>query len=251
MNDPNAALPDAASIAATSQSMQAQQAQLMNQMNQMMSDSSLTCAPGTDCYNNQQIMDARNAYNAAVITQQTAPKTVDTTFKNYLVASQGQTGANQVLTGRFTQNGENEKANQTDQVENWIQKVDNQIKTNDNLENTAGAIRVSTASTRSILSNANEANTNATDAMNLMERKIHYTNQQLTVVNNVEYYVKLVYWLAFITWGFCVIYTRAFTLKTAGLFVLFTVIILMQTWIMDGIIYCIKFIIPNNTYLTW
>ena len=251
MNDPTAALPDAASIAATSQSMQAQQSQLMNQMNQMMNDSNLTCAPGTDCYNNQQIMDARNAYDAAVITQQNAPKNVDTTYTNYLVASQGQTGANQVLTDRYTKNGENEKANQADQVNAWIKDQSKKIDTNAGYANTAKSLKSSNAKAAVILEEGIVANTNATDVMNLLERKIYYTNQQVTVVNNVEYYVKLVYWLAFITWGFCVIYTRAFTLKTAGLFVLFTVIILMQTWIMDGIIYCIKFIIPNNTYLTW
>jgi hypothetical protein len=251
MNDPTAALPDAASIAATAQGMQAQQAQLMNQMNQMMNDSNLSCAPGTDCYNNLQITNARNAYDAAVITQQNAPKNVETAYTNYLVASQGQTGANQILMSRYTQNGETEKANQANQFEDWIKTVDNQINTNDNLANTAGAISDSIELAKTSLSDANEANTNATDIMNLLERKIYYTNQQVSLINNVEYYIKLVYWLAFITWGFCVIYTRAFTLKTAGLFVLFTVIVLMQTWIMDGIIYCIKFIIPNNTYLTW
>jgi hypothetical protein len=251
MNDPTAALPDAASIAATSQSMQAQQSQLMNQMNQMMNDSNLSCAPGTDCYNNLQITDARNEYDAAVITQQTAPKNVETAYTNYLVASQGQTGANQMLMSRYTQNGETEKANQAGQVEDWIDNMSKKLSTNDNLANTAGAISVNNELSAASLSDARVANTNATDAMNLMERKIYYTNQQVSLINNVEYYIKLVYWLAFITWGFCVIYTRAFTLKTAGLFVLFTVIILMQTWIMDGIIYCIKFIIPKNTYLTW
>jgi hypothetical protein len=104
---------------------------------------------------------------------------------------------------------------------------------------------------KTVLDQGNIANTNATNTMNVLERKIYYTNQQVAVVNSVEYYVKLLYWLAFMTWGFCVIYTRAFTLKTAGMFVLFTVIILMQHLIMDGIIYCLKFIIPNNTYLTW
>jgi hypothetical protein len=36
------------------------------------------------------------------------------------------------------------------------------------------------------------------------------------------------------TWGACIIYERDFTMKTAGLFVLFTVIILMQNRIMDA-----------------
>jgi hypothetical protein len=253
MNDPlsMAPPPTAASIADTSQNMQLQQTQLMNQMNQMMKDTDLSCAPGTDCYNNQQITNARNAYDAAVITQQNAPNAVDTTYKNYLVAAQGQTGANQMLMSRYTQNGEAEKTKQAQQVDAWIADMSNKIDTNAGFAQTIKTLGDNIKSTEVILEQGNMANTNATNVLNLLERKIHYTNQQVTAINNAEHYVKLVYWLAFMTWGFCVIYTRAFTIKTAGLFVLFTVVILMQTWIMDGIVYCLKFIIPNNTYLTW
>jgi hypothetical protein len=248
MNPP---LPDADSIAAASKSMQLQQAQLMAQMNQIMNDSTLTCGPGTACYNDQQITNARNAYNAAVITEQNAPKNVDSTFKTYLVASQGQTKANETLLNRYIANGKIEKANYTDQIVGWIKNMTNKINTNTGYAETIKSLGNSNNAIKNVLEQGNRANTNATNTMNVLERKIHYTNQQVAVVNNVEHYVKLVYWLAFITWGFCVIYTRAFTLKTAGMFVLFTVIILMQHWIMDGIIYCLKFIIPNNTYLTW
>ena len=247
----NSALPDADSIAAASKSMQLQQAQLMAQMNQIMNDSNLTCGPGTACYNDQQITNARNAYNAAVITEKTAPKNVDTTFKNYLVAYQGQTKANETLLNRYIANGKIEKANYTDQVDGWIKNMTNKINTNAGYAATINSLGKSNNAIKSVLDQGNMANTNATNAMNVLERKIYYTNQQVAVVNSVEYYVKLLYWLAFMTWGFCVIYTRAFTLKTAGMFVLFTVIILMQHLIMDGIIYCLKFIIPNNTYLTW
>jgi hypothetical protein len=36
------------------------------------------------------------------------------------------------------------------------------------------------------------------------------------------------------TWCACIIYDRNMTMKTAGLFVLFTVIVLMQNRIMDA-----------------
>ena len=66
-------------------------------MTQIINNANLSCAKGTDCYKNQQIADARNAYNAAVITEKTAPKTVDAALKTFLVASKGQNGANQEL----------------------------------------------------------------------------------------------------------------------------------------------------------
>lgn len=245
------ALPDAASIAATSKSMQIQQAQLMAQMKEIMNNSDLTCGPGTACYNDQQITNARNAFNAAVITEKNAPKNVDAAFKAYLVAYQGQTKADETLLNRYISNGETEKSNYTAQVKGWIKNMTNKINTNDGYSDTINSLTNSNNAIKNVLDQGSMANTNATNAMNVLERKIHYTNQQVAVVNGVEYYVKLIYWLAFMTWGFCVIYTRAFTLKTAGMFVLFTVIILMQHLIMDGIIYCLKFIIPNNTYLTW
>ena len=70
--------------------------------------------------------------------------------------------------------------------------------------------------------------------MNLSERKIHFTGQVIKAINGIEYYVKLVYWLAFLTWIACVIYDRALTMKTAVLFVVFTVIALLQDQIMDA-----------------
>jgi hypothetical protein len=240
-----------AAAASAAAAAQAQQMQLMNNMNNMMNSADLTCGPGTDCYKNQQIMDAQTAYNAAVFTEQTAPKKVDTAYRNYLVASQGQAGANQALMSRYTQNGADEKAKQVQQMDAWINDMSAKISTNSGYAQTIQTLGTNIKSNEIILEEKNTANANATGLLNLLERKIHYTNQQVEVINRVEHYIKLACWLAFITWGACVIYTRAFTLKTAGLFVLFTTLILMQTWIMDCIIYFLKFFIPNNTYLTW
>ena len=236
---------------ATAKSMQNQQRQLMHSMDQMITNSDLSCGPGTDCYKNQQMMDAKNAYDAAIITEQSAPKKVDVAYKNYLVAAQGESRANQVLLSRYTQNGADEKAKQVQQMDAWVNDMKEKINTNAGYAQTVQTLATNIQTTETNLAETIAAKNNATGVLNLLERKIHYTNQQVEVINNVEYYVKLVCWLAFMTWGFCVIYKREFTLKTAGLFVLFTTIILMQTWIMDGIIYFLKFIIPNNTYLTW
>lgn len=239
------------SMEATAKSMQNQQTQLMNSMNQMITNADLSCGPGTDCYKNQQIMDAKSAYDAAIIAEQSAPKKVDVAYKNYLVASQGESRANQVLLSRYTQNGADEKAKQVQQMDAWSADMTEKINTNSGYEQTIQTLGTNINTTKTTLNQKIAAINNATDVLNLLERKIHYTNQQVEVINSVEHYVKLVCWLAFMTWGLCVVYTRAFTLKTAGLFVLFTTIILMQTWIMDGIIYFLKFFIPTNTYLTW
>ena len=247
----NAPPVSAASIAATSQNMQYQQAQIMNQMNQMLNNANVSCGPGTDCYNQQQITDAQNAYNAAVITEQNAPKTVDTTFKNYLVAAKGQTGANQALMSQYTQNGLNEKAKQTQQFDEWFNDMTQKISTSAQYDQTMTTLTENIKLATNAINQVTINDDDATNDLNLLERKIHYTAQQVSAINGAEFYIKLVYWLAFLTWGFCVIYERAFTMNTAGLFVVFTSFILAQEWIMDGIIYCLKFIIPNNTYLTW
>jgi len=57
----------------------------------------MACAKGTDCYNNQQIMDAKNKYDAAVLTKKNAPEMVEVAQKDYLVAAKGQSGANEDL----------------------------------------------------------------------------------------------------------------------------------------------------------
>ena len=80
---------------------------------------------------------------------------------------------------------------------------------------------------------ANQTN-DSINHLNLFERKIHFTGQTVKTINTVEYYIRLVYWLAFLTWIACIIYDRDLTMKTAGLFVLFTVIVLMQDQIIDA-----------------
>jgi hypothetical protein len=222
----------AASIASSSQAAQQQQMQLMSQMTQMINNANLSCAKGTDCYKNQQITDARNNYNAAVITQKNAPQTVDTALKNYLVASKGQNGASQELMSRYKANGEAEKKKMSDQFDSWFNSMTDKNAT---LSQNTETIQTMTASNRLAgqrLSNIANDTDDAINKLNLMERNMHFTGQVIKAINGIEYYVKLVYWLAFLTWIACVIYDRTFTVKTAGLFVAFTVIALMQDQIM-------------------
>jgi hypothetical protein len=230
----NATPANADSIAASSQAAQLQQMQLMAQMTQTINNANLACAKGTDCYKNQQITDARNNYNAAVITQKQAPQTVETARKNYLVASKGTAGANDVLVKSYTQDGKNEENKMKKQFEKWFQDMEGKIDTISQhattIDTLASSIQI--ASDR-IEQNADDAD-DKKNQMNLSERKIHFTGQVIKTINGIEYYVKLVYWLAFLTWIACVIYDRVFTMKTAGLFVVFTVIALMQDQIMGA-----------------
>ena len=230
---------------------QHQQMQVLNQMTQMINSANMACAKGTECYNQQQITDARNQYRAAVITEKNAPQTVEAARKNFLVASKGPVAANQDMMRRYEKNGEAEKTKLTQQFDDWFNDMMNKTGTSSQHAQTVNTLITTNAALQGQLSADAQQDDDATNALNLLERKTHYMAQSVKMINGIEYYVKLVYWLAFMTWGFCVIYTRAFTLKTAGVFVLFTVMFMMQTWIMDGIIYCIKFIIPNNTFLTW
>jgi len=233
MSDSTAA--NAASIASSSQAAQLQQMQLMNQMTQTINNANLSCAKGTQCYKSQQISDARDKYNAAVITKENAPQTVDTAFKNYLVASKGQNGANEVLMSRYKKSGENEKTQMIQKFDDWSTDMTNKLS---RLSQNGETIQTLSTSNRLASQRLNEL-TNETDdvinQMNLLERKIHFTGQVIKTINGIEYYVKLVYWLAFLTWIACIIYDRELTMKTSGLFVLFTVIVLMQDQIMDSV----------------
>ena len=233
MSDSTAA--NAASIASSSQAAQLQQMQLMNQMTQTINNANLSCAKGTQCYKSQQISDARDKYNAAVITKENAPQTVDTAFKNYLVASKGQNGANEVLMSRYKKSGEDEKNQMTQKFDDWSTDMTNKLS---RLSQNGETIQTLSTSNRLASQRLNEL-TNETDdvinQMNLLERKIHFTGQVIKTINGIEYYVKLVYWLAFLTWIACIIYDRELTMKTSGLFVLFTVIVLMQDQIMDSV----------------
>lgn len=233
MNDSTAAA-TAASIASSSQNMQFQQMQMMDQMTQIINSANLSCAKGTDCYKNQQITDAQNAYNAAVITEKNAPENVDTALKTFLVASNGQNGANQVLMSRYEKNGDAEKAKLTQQFDDWFNNMTKKIDTVSQHAQTSATLFASNKFANDALNKIAQRDDDATNELNLLERKTHYTAQNVKMINGIEHYFKLLYWLAFLTWFACIIYERAFTLKTGVLFVLFTVIILMQNWIMDA-----------------
>jgi len=231
----NATPANADSIAASSQAAQLQQMQLMAQMTQTINNANLSCAKGTDCYKNQQITDARNNYNAAVITQKQAPQTVDTARKNYLVASKGQNGANQELMSGYTKNGEDEKTQMTKQFDDWFDDMTDKLNMlsqhTTTIDTLTTSIKLSGDRSAQIADEVDDEK----NQMNLSERKIHFTGQVIKAINGIEYYIKLVYWLAFLTWIACVIYDRAFTMKTAGLFVVFTVIALLQDQIMGAV----------------
>lgn len=222
------------SAAASSQAAQLQQMQLMAQMTQTINNANLSCAKGTDCYKNQQITDARNNYNAAVITQKQAPQTVDTALKNYLVASKGQNGANKELMSRYTKNGEDEKTQMTQQFNDWFNDMTGKIRMLSQTTTTIDTLKTSIELAGDRSAQLADEVEDKKNQMNLSERKIHFTGQVIKSINGIEYYVKLAYWLAFLTWIACVIYDRAFTMKTAGLFVLFTVIALLQDQIMGA-----------------
>jgi hypothetical protein len=224
----------ASSIASSSQAAQLQQMQLMAQMTQTINNANLACAKGTECYKTQQIDDARDKYNAAVITQKNAPQTVDTALKNYLVASKGPVGANQELMMRYKKNGEDEKTQMTQKFEDWFSSMTNKMSTISQNTETARTLAVSNDLASQRLTELENETDDAINQMNLLERKIHFTGQIIKTINGIEYYVKLVYWLSFLTWIACIIYDRDFTMKTAGLFVLFMVIVLMQDQIMDS-----------------
>jgi hypothetical protein len=231
MTDPTAS---AATVAASSQNVQFQQMQVLNQMTQMINSANMACAKGTECYNQQQITDAQNRYAAALITEKNAPQTVETARKNFLVASKGPAAANQELMSRYEKNGEAEKAKLTQQFDDWFDDMKNKIGTLTQHAQTTTTLQTSNRIAMGNLTNIAQNDDDATNALNLLERKTHFLAQYVEMFNNIEYYVKLVYWLAFLTWGACIIYDRRFTLKTAGLFVLFTVIILMQNRIMEA-----------------
>jgi hypothetical protein len=231
MTDPNAS---AATVAASSQNVQFQQMQVLNQMTQMINSANMACAKGTDCYNQQQITDAQNRYTAALITEKNAPQTVETARKNFLVASKGPTAANQELMSRYEQNGEAEKAKLTQQFDDWFNDMMNKNDTLTQHAQTTATLQTSNRIAMGNLNNIAQNDDDATNALNLLERKTHFLAQYVELFHRIEYYVKLVYWLAFLTWGACILYDRTFTLKTAVLFVLFTVIVLMQNRILNA-----------------
>lgn len=232
---------------ANSQNMQYQQMQMMNQMTQFINSANAACAPGTDCYKNQQIVDAKNKYDAAVLTEKNAPEMVDVARKDYLVAAKGQTGANEELKMRYQQNGEDAKTKMIQQFNAYFNDMADKTKAVK-----ANAAYIDTTSETNArlsqqLTQITENDNNATNELGLMVRKIHYASQDIALINRVEHYVKLLYWLAFLTWCACIVYERRFTMKTGGLFVLFTLVILLQNPIMDSI----SFMIPADVLVKW
>lgn len=221
--------------AASSQNVQFQQMQLMDQATQMINNANMLCAKGTDCYKQQQITDARNKYTAALITAKKAPETVEAARKNFLVASKGQTVANQDMLDRYTKNGEAEKAKLTQQFDEWFNDMQHKINTLTQHAETVKTLITTHATLQDTFSGITQQDDDTTNELNLLERKTHYLGQNIKMINGIEYYVKLVYWLAFLTWMACILYERAFTMKTAVLFVLFAGIILMQNWIMGAV----------------
>jgi len=230
-----------------SQNMQHQQMQIMNQMTQLINNANTSCAKGTDCYKNQQIIDSKNKYDAAVLTQKNAPEMVDVARKDYLVAAKGQSGANEELKMRYQQNGEEAKAKMSQQFEEWFNEA--KAQTDSNAVNAAGikATSVSNTQLTETLTKIVDEDNNATNELGLMARKIEYASQDIALINQVEYYIKLLYWLAFLTWCACILYERRFTMKTGGLFVLFTLVLLLQNRIMDSI----SFMIPADVNVKW
>jgi hypothetical protein len=150
------------------------------------------------------------------------------------VASKGPTAANQELMSRYEQNGKAEKAKLTQQFDDWFNDMMNKNDTLTQHAQTTATLQTSNRIAMGNLNNIAQNDDDATNALNLLERKTHFLAQYVELFHRIEYYVKLVYWLAFLTWGACILYDRTFTLKTAVLFVLFTVIVLMQNRILNA-----------------
>lgn len=238
---------DTTAVAASSQNVQHQQMQVLNQMTQMINSANASCARGTACFKQQQVTDAQNRYRAAVIAEKNAPQTVETARKNFLVASEGPVAANQDMMRRYEKNGEAEKTKLTQQFDDWFNDMMNKTGTLTQHAQTVNTLITTNAALHGQLSADAQQDDDATNELNLLERKTHYMAQSVKMMNGIEYYVKLVYWLAFMTWGACIIYDRRFTMKTGGLFVLFTLFILLQNRAMN----LISFIIPTDVNVRW
>jgi hypothetical protein len=233
-------------VAANSQNID-QQMQVLGQLTGFINNANAACAAGTECYNQQRITDTKNAYDAAVINERTAPENVEVARKNYLVATKGQTAANESLKSRYQQNGEQEKDNAAQQFDDFYNGMSAAVKSA-GVDNASirTSIRTNTE-LNSVLNQITDQDDDASNAFNLLIRKIDYASQDITTIHRVEYYIKLVYWLAFLTWCACVLYERRFTMKTGGLFVLFTLFILLQNRIMN----LIGFVIPADVNVKW
>jgi hypothetical protein len=237
----------AAVAASNAQNMQYQQMQLLSQMTQVINDANAACGKGTECYNRQQIMDAQNNYRAALLTEKKAPEMVESARRDYLVAAKGTAGANQALRARYQKNGDEEKAKLTQQFDEWYKDMYSKLGSNANRAASLQTLAQTNATLSTTLNNITQTDDDATNELNLLERKTHYLAQDVKLINNIEHYVKLVYWLAFLTWIACILYDRQFTMKTGGLFVLFTLFILLQNRAMSWF----NFIVPADVNVRW
>ena len=224
-----------------------QQMQVLSQLTGFINNANAACAAGTECYNQLQITDTKNAYDAAVINEKNAPENVEVARKNYLVAAKGQTAANESLKSRYQQNGQEEKNNAAQQFDDFYNGMSAAVKSA-GVDNASirTSIRTNTE-LNSVLNQITDQDDDASNAFNLLIRKIEYASQDIATIHRVEYYIKLVYWLVFLTWCACILYERRFTMKTGGLFVLFTLFILLQNRIMN----LIGFVIPADVNVRW
>jgi hypothetical protein len=219
-------------VAANTQNVD-QQMRVMSELTGFINNANAACAPGTECYNQQQITDTKNAYDAAVINEKNAHQMVETAHKNYLVATKGQNGANETMRLRYQQNGSKEKEAAIQQFEQFYNSMSASVKSAGVDNATIGTSTRSIDQMEQSLYDITQQDDDASNALNLLLRKIEYASQDINTIHKVEYYIKLVYWLVFLTWCACILYERRFTMKTAGLFVLFTLFILLQNRIIN------------------
>jgi len=117
--------------AANAQNMQFQQMELMSQLTNVINAANAECAKGTKCYDQQQITDTKNKYDAAVIVANNAPKMVETTHYDYLVASKGETAAKEELKRQHMATGMRERAAATKQFEGFYRGVTDILTSDD------------------------------------------------------------------------------------------------------------------------
>ena len=117
--------------AANAQNMQFQQMELMSQLTNVINAANAECAKGTKCYDQQQVTDTKNKYDAAVIVANNAPKMVETAHYDYLVASKGETAAKEELKRQHMATGMQERATATKQFEGFYRGVTDILTSDD------------------------------------------------------------------------------------------------------------------------
>jgi hypothetical protein len=111
--------------------MQFQQMELMSQLTNVINAANAECAKGTKCYDQQQVTDTKNKYDAAVIVANNAPKMVETAHYDYLVASKGETAAKEELKRQHMATGMQERATATKQFEGFYRGVTDILTSDD------------------------------------------------------------------------------------------------------------------------